>query len=96
MHREAAKAIQDCNKCKEQSAIWKPGADGAIAVGSTWPFSHWEIHILGPLPMAPGGLQFLVIAVENSTKWVEAKPITVLNVRQVEKFVWEYVVYRFR
>ncbi|GJX27179.1 reverse transcriptase domain-containing protein [Tanacetum coccineum] len=58
MHREAAKAIQDCNKCKEQSAIWKAGADGAIAVGSTWPFSHWGIHILGPLPMAPGVCRF--------------------------------------
>ncbi|GJU52593.1 reverse transcriptase domain-containing protein [Tanacetum coccineum] len=33
MHREAAKAIQDCDKCKEQSAIRKAGADGAIAVG---------------------------------------------------------------
>ncbi|GJR24047.1 hypothetical protein Tco_0972574 [Tanacetum coccineum] len=56
MHREAAKAIQDCDKCKEQSAIRKAGADGAIAVKSTWPFSHWGIHILGPLPMALGGL----------------------------------------
>ncbi|GJW66318.1 reverse transcriptase domain-containing protein [Tanacetum coccineum] len=93
--REAAKAIQDCDKCKEQSAIRKAGVDGAIAVGSTWPFSHWGIHILGPLPMAPGGLQFLAIAVEHSTKWVEAKPITVKNARQVEKFVWEYVVCRF-
>ncbi|GKB56382.1 reverse transcriptase domain-containing protein [Tanacetum coccineum] len=95
MHREAAKTIQDYDKCKEQSAIKKAGVDGAIAVGSTWPFSHWGIHILGPLPMAPGGLQFLAIAVEHSTKWVEAKPITVKNTRQVEKFVWEYVVCRF-
>ncbi|GKD66192.1 reverse transcriptase domain-containing protein [Tanacetum coccineum] len=63
MHREVAKAIQDCEKCKEQSAIRKAGTSGAIAAGSTWPFSHWGIHILGPLPMAPGGLQFLAIAI---------------------------------
>ncbi|GJZ78808.1 hypothetical protein Tco_0643645 [Tanacetum coccineum] len=56
---EAVKSIQDCNKCKEQPAIWKAGVDGAIAVGSTWLFSYLGIHILGPLPMAPGGLQFL-------------------------------------
>ncbi|GKC32931.1 hypothetical protein Tco_1040225, partial [Tanacetum coccineum] len=56
---EAVKAIQDCNKCKEQFAIWKAGADGAITVRSVWLFSYWRIHILGPLPMAPGGLQFL-------------------------------------
>ncbi|GKB55696.1 reverse transcriptase domain-containing protein, partial [Tanacetum coccineum] len=92
MHREAAKAIQYCDKCKEQCAIRKAGVDGAIAVKSMWPFSHWGIHILGLLPMAPGGLQFLAIAVEHSTKWVEAKPITVKNARQVEKFIWEYLV----
>ncbi|GJZ33840.1 reverse transcriptase domain-containing protein [Tanacetum coccineum] len=45
--------------------------------------------------MAPGGLQFLAIAVEHSTMWVEAKPLTTINGRQVEKFIWEYVVCRF-
>ncbi|GKA97681.1 reverse transcriptase domain-containing protein [Tanacetum coccineum] len=40
MHREVAKAIQDCEKCKEQSAIRKAGTSGTIAAGSTWPFSH--------------------------------------------------------
>ncbi|GJY35864.1 reverse transcriptase domain-containing protein [Tanacetum coccineum] len=69
---------------------------GAIAAGSTWPFGHWGIHIIGPLPVAPKGLQFLAIAVEHSTKWIEAKPLTTINGRQVEKFVWEYVVCRFR
>nr|GEU72896.1 reverse transcriptase domain-containing protein [Tanacetum cinerariifolium] len=34
MHREASKTIQDCDKCKEQSAIRKTGIDGAIIVGS--------------------------------------------------------------
>ncbi|GJY15600.1 reverse transcriptase domain-containing protein [Tanacetum coccineum] len=38
--REVAKAIQDYEKCKEQSAIRKAGTSGAIAAGSTWPFSH--------------------------------------------------------
>ncbi|GJZ89447.1 reverse transcriptase domain-containing protein [Tanacetum coccineum] len=69
MHREVAKAIQDCEKCKEQSAIRKARTSGGIASGSTWPFSYWGLHILGPLPMAPRGLQFLEIAVEHSTKF---------------------------
>ncbi|GJZ72702.1 reverse transcriptase domain-containing protein [Tanacetum coccineum] len=40
MHSEAEKAIQDFDKCKEQSTIRKARVDGAIAVESTWPFSH--------------------------------------------------------
>ncbi|GJX19165.1 reverse transcriptase domain-containing protein [Tanacetum coccineum] len=34
-HREVAKSIQDCEKCKEQSAIRKAGTSRAIVVGST-------------------------------------------------------------
>ncbi|GKA55727.1 reverse transcriptase domain-containing protein [Tanacetum coccineum] len=89
--RKLQKQFKTAKKCKEQSAIRKAGTSGAIVAGSTWPFSHWGIHILGSLPMALGGLQFLAIAVEHSTKWVEAKPLTTINRRQVEKFVWEYV-----
>nr|GFA31550.1 hypothetical protein [Tanacetum cinerariifolium] len=54
MHKEVAKSIQDYEKCKEQSAIRKAGTSMAITAGSTLPFSHWRIHILGSLPMAPG------------------------------------------
>ncbi|GKE35642.1 reverse transcriptase domain-containing protein, partial [Tanacetum coccineum] len=88
---EVAKAIQDCGKCKEQSAVRKAETSRTITAGSMWPFSHWGIHIIGPLLVAPRGLQFLAIAVEHSTKWIKAKPLTTINGRQVEKFVWEYV-----
>ncbi|GJS50232.1 reverse transcriptase domain-containing protein [Tanacetum coccineum] len=37
----------------------------------------------------------IAVGIEHSTKWMEAKPITVKNARHVEKFVWEYAVCRF-
>ncbi|GJT53731.1 reverse transcriptase domain-containing protein [Tanacetum coccineum] len=70
----------------------KPGYD---FVNSAWPFSHCGINIMGPLHAAPGGLKFLAIAIEHFTKWVEAKPLTKTSGRQVEKFIWEHVIYRF-
>ncbi|GJR72983.1 reverse transcriptase domain-containing protein [Tanacetum coccineum] len=95
MHRDVARIIQDCEKCKEQSAVRKRAEIGAIATRNAWPFSHWGVSILGPLPTAPGGLKFLAIAIEHSTKWIEAKPLTTINARHIERFVWEYVVCRF-
>ncbi|GJX78789.1 reverse transcriptase domain-containing protein [Tanacetum coccineum] len=94
-HRDVEKIIQDCTRCQEYSTARKVSSNDAIIVGSTWPFNHWEINILGPLPMAPGNLKFLAMAVEHSTKWVEAKPLTTMNGRQAEKFTWEHVVCRF-
>ncbi|GJU32864.1 reverse transcriptase domain-containing protein [Tanacetum coccineum] len=68
MHRDIARIIQDCEKCKEQSAVRKRVEIGAIAARKAWLFSHWVVSILGPLPTVLGGLKFLVIAIEHSTK----------------------------
>ncbi|GJZ93386.1 hypothetical protein Tco_0665451 [Tanacetum coccineum] len=68
IHIDAAKVIQECKKCKEQSAIRKAAKNGAIATGNGWSFSHWGVNILGPLPTSPGGLKFLAISIEHSTK----------------------------
>ncbi|GJY10766.1 reverse transcriptase domain-containing protein [Tanacetum coccineum] len=40
MHRDVARIIQDCEKCKEQSAIRKRKEIRAIAAGNAWAFSH--------------------------------------------------------
>ncbi|GJR49156.1 reverse transcriptase domain-containing protein [Tanacetum coccineum] len=96
MHRDTTKVLQDCEKCKEQSAIRKVAESNVITAGSGWSFSHWGVNILGPLPTAPGGFKFLAIVVEHSTKLVEAKPLTVINGRHAERFIWEYIVCRFR
>nr|GEU81365.1 hypothetical protein [Tanacetum cinerariifolium] len=56
MHRDDAKVLQDYKKCKEQSAIRKVAESSVITAGSGWPFSHWGVNILGPLPTAPGDL----------------------------------------
>ncbi|GJU69185.1 reverse transcriptase domain-containing protein [Tanacetum coccineum] len=95
MHIDVSRVIQDCEKCKEQSVVKKRAETGAIASGNAWPFSHWGVNILGPLSTAPRGLKFLAVAIEHSTKWIEAKPLTTISARHVEIFVWDYVVCRF-
>ncbi|GJZ25597.1 reverse transcriptase domain-containing protein [Tanacetum coccineum] len=65
------------------------------SIMSAWPFSQWEIDIVGPLPIAPGGARFLVVAIDYFTKWVEAKPLISTTRKHMEKFVWEHIVCRF-
>jgi transposase InsO family protein len=48
----------------------------------TWPFVVWNLDIVGPLRQAPGGFTHLLVAVENFSKWIEARPI--VNVRSEE------------
>jgi transposase InsO family protein len=48
----------------------------------TWPFVVWNLDKVGPLRQAPGGFTHLLVAVENFSKWIEARPI--VNVRSEE------------
>ncbi|GJZ42937.1 reverse transcriptase domain-containing protein [Tanacetum coccineum] len=76
MHRDVSRIFQDCEKYKDQSVMKKRAEIGAIAAGNAWTFSHWGVTILGSLSTAQGGLKFLAVAIEDSTKWIEAKPLT--------------------
>ncbi|GKC77925.1 reverse transcriptase domain-containing protein [Tanacetum coccineum] len=53
------------------------------------------IDIVVPLPTAPGGARFLVVAIDYFTKWVEAKPLISTTRKHMEKFVWEHIACRF-
>ncbi|GKE78661.1 reverse transcriptase domain-containing protein, partial [Tanacetum coccineum] len=66
-------------KCKEQSVAKKREEIEAITAGNAWPFSHWGVNILGTLSTALEGLKFLAVAIEHSTKWIEAKPLTTVH-----------------
>ncbi|GKA61718.1 reverse transcriptase domain-containing protein [Tanacetum coccineum] len=54
MHRDAAKVIQDCEKCKEQSAIRKIAKNSTITARSVWPFRiqdlfKWDQQVVSEL-----------------------------------------------
>jgi hypothetical protein len=48
----------------------------------TWPFTVWNLDMVGPLRQAPGGFTHLLVAVNKFLKWIEARPI--INVRSEE------------
>ncbi|XP_019164437.1 PREDICTED: uncharacterized protein LOC109160615 [Ipomoea nil] len=56
------------------------------------PFAKWGIDLLGPLPVAPGGLKFCVVAIDYFTKWVEAEPLATITEYQCQRFLWKRVI----
>jgi hypothetical protein len=50
---------------------------------------------LGPLPPAQGNLNYVVVAVEYFSKWIEAKPMATITLVTVQKFFWQNIVCRF-
>ena len=55
---------------------------------SPWPFSTWEIDIIVKIhPTTSNGHEFILVAVDYFTKWVEATSYKVLNSKKVAQFI---------
>ena len=59
------------------------------------PFFMWGMDLVGPLPKCQGQKQFLIVAIDYFTKWVEAKPLARIREKDVTQFFMEFIVFRF-
>ena len=60
----------------------------------TWPFAVWGLDLVGPLKKAPGGFTDLLVTVGKFTKWIEARPISMIKSEQVVLFFLD-IIHRF-
>ena len=50
--------------------------------------------MVGPLKCAPSGFEYIYVAINKFTKWIEYKPLIKLNATKVVKFMQD-IMYRF-
>ncbi|KAL0436078.1 UNVERIFIED_CONTAM: Gag-Pol polyprotein [Sesamum radiatum] len=65
------------------------------SVESPCPFDMWGMDIVGKLPRATGQREYLIVAVDYFTKWVEAEPLAKIGEKEVMKFIWQNIICRF-
>ncbi|XP_074374755.1 uncharacterized protein LOC141715175 [Apium graveolens] len=58
-------------------------------------FAMWGMDIPGPFLVASGQRKFIVVAIDYFTKWIEAKALAKITTKQIARFFWENVIYRF-
>ena len=59
------------------------------------PFYMWGMDLVGPLPKCSGQKQFIIVAVDYYTKWVEAKALARIREKEVVQFFMDFIVFRF-
>jgi hypothetical protein len=50
------------------------------------------MNVLGPFPKATGKVQFVLVAVDYFTKWVEAKILADITTNKVISFLWKNIL----
>ncbi|KAL0399747.1 UNVERIFIED_CONTAM: hypothetical protein Sradi_2318000 [Sesamum radiatum] len=59
------------------------------------PFDQWGMDLIGKLPRATGQREYLIVAVDYFSKWVEAEPLSKISEKEIIKFVWRNIICRF-
>ncbi|GKB89022.1 reverse transcriptase domain-containing protein [Tanacetum coccineum] len=66
----------------------------ALWISYYWPTMHKDergIDIAGPFLEDPGKVNFLIVAMDYFTKWIEAKPVATITGNQIKKFMWDNI-----
>ena len=61
-----------------------------------WPFATWGIDVIGRItPKSTNGHEYILVAIDYFTKWVEAASYHVLNVKKVSQFIRTNIICRY-
>nr|XP_025612049.1 uncharacterized protein LOC112705434 [Arachis hypogaea] len=87
--------VRSCDNCQKHSPIINMPAEHLHHSVVSWPFDKWGIDILGPFPIAPRQVKYLVVAIDYFSKWIEAQPLAKITSTQMISFVWKSIICRF-
>ena len=66
------------------------------ALTSPWPFSVWGIDIIGKVsPKFSSGHEFILVAIDYFTKWVEVASYAMLTSARVASFIRSHIICRY-
>jgi len=86
MLKDTKDYVNLCDKCQRHKDMHLvPPAELTYLV-SLWHFAWWGINLLGPFPKAADQLKYLVVAIDYSTKWIDAEPLAKITGKNVLRF----------
>ncbi|XP_056688345.1 uncharacterized protein [Spinacia oleracea] len=95
LKEDALDLVKRCDKCQRFAHLIRRPAQRLTPITSPIPFAKWGIDLLGPYTTAPGGLRYVIVAVDYFTKWVEAEDLKNTKAQDVRAFIWKNIITRF-
>ena len=96
METDCCQFFQRCIECQMHEDLIHVPPTELHALTSPWPFSVWGIDIIGKiLPKSSSGHEFILVAIDYFTKWVEATSYAKLNEAKVATFIRSHIICRY-
>lgn len=91
---DAEQVVRTCEGYQYYARQTHMPAQALQTISVTWPFAVWGLDLVGHFKKVPGGCTHLLVAVDEFTKWIEAKPIAKIGSSEAVAF-FRNIVYRF-
>ena len=96
METDYSQFAQRCPECQIHGDLIHIPPLELHALTSPWPFSIWGIDIIGKISSkSSSGHEFILIAIDYFTKWVEAASYARLTLVGVASFIRSHIIYRY-
>ncbi|XP_077244859.1 uncharacterized protein LOC143884896 isoform X2 [Tasmannia lanceolata] len=88
--------VKRCYKCQIHANLIHVPPTELHSLTSPWPFSVWGIDIIGKIsPKSSNGHEYILVAIDYFTKWVEAASYAKLTSSSVAKFIRTNIICRY-
>ena len=89
--------VKSCHDCQAQANLNHVPPSELYSMTSPWPFSIWGIDVIGRLaPKVSNGHEYILVAINYFTKWVEVASYFVLKAKHVARFLENNIICQFR
>ncbi|GKA18508.1 reverse transcriptase domain-containing protein [Tanacetum coccineum] len=86
IYRNAQDMVTHCDACQRQGKISQKDVMPQNPIQNVETFDVWGIDFMGPFPSSSGN-QYILVAVDYVSKWVEAKALPTNDARVVVRFL---------
>uniref|UniRef100_A0A2N9GY56 Integrase catalytic domain-containing protein n=1 Tax=Fagus sylvatica TaxID=28930 RepID=A0A2N9GY56_FAGSY len=96
MEKDCIRHVQTCHKCQMYQNSKNAPPQYLHTMASPWPFSAWGMDVIGAItPKASNGHEFILVAIDYFTKWVEACSFKNVTQVAVTRFVKNNIICRY-
>ena len=87
--------VHRCSECQMHGDLIHVPSSELHALTSPWPFSVWGIDIIGKISLkSSSGHEFILVAIDYFTKWVEVASYARLTSAKVASFIRSHIICR--
>ncbi|GJP41275.1 hypothetical protein CLOM_g934, partial [Closterium sp. NIES-68] len=95
MRKEVAERVGKCETCQKNKVVLERGREELQSLPIRGLGFRWSLDLAGELPLSRRGKQYIVVMVEHTSKWVEARALSSKSSVLIKEAFVEQVLSRF-